>query len=70
MQKYTATLTRDIIEKIRITSTCMITGQEFGGYDVDMPMSAGKRGFKRLKDAKAWVEHINAAHGSNTAIMG
>lgn len=70
MQKYTAILTKDIVENIRFTSTCILTGQEFAGYNVPSPMKAGPRGFKRLKDAKAWIARINAEHGLNTAVMG
>jgi len=59
MQKYTATLTRDVVTKITMYD-----------YTVDCPMKAGKRGFKTIKRMKQWIDAINAEHGLNTAVMG
>lgn len=70
MQKYTATLTKDIVTTVRFVSACAMTGNEIGGYDVQHHMKAGARGFKRLRDAKAWVARVNSEHGANTAVMG
>lgn len=72
MQKYTATLTRDIIENIRFESVS-IYGEKIGGadneYTVKHPVKAGAKGFKRLRDAKAWVARVNAEHGLGTAVI-
>lgn len=71
MQKYTAILTRDIVETITMQEV-RIDGVELegGSYTIDCPMKAGKRGFKTIKRMKAWIDAINAEHGLNTAIIG
>ncbi len=73
MQKYTATLTRDIVENIRFESVNLY-GEKLQGadneYTVQHPVKAGPKGFKRLRDAKAWVARVNTEHGTGTAIIG
>ena len=71
MQKYTATLTRDVVTRITMESVTMY-GEKLEGsdYTVDCPMKAGKRGFKTIKRMKQWIDAINAEHGLNTAVMG
>ena len=68
MQKYTATLTKNITTEIKMTSQCMLTGQEFAGESFPFEMKAGNRGFKTIKSRNAWIALMNKDHGEGTAI--